>query len=73
MTFPERMNELTAASRKVFLVINFVVFALLYVNKYCFMIVFFFGDILIKYSVAVAKSTDITKIFQQIYLGEISK
>ena len=37
------------------------------------MIVFFFGDILIKYSVAVAKSIDITKIFQQIYLGEISK
>ena len=69
VTFPEKMNELTAASTKVFLVINFVVFALLYVNKYCLLLWRHTN----KNSVTVAKSTHITKIFQQIYLGEISK
>ena len=51
VSFPDRVIELTAASAKVYLVGNFVMFALLQLTKQCLLMVLFFGNILTKSSV----------------------
>lgn len=50
VTFPERKNKLTGTSGKLCLNENFVMFALLWVTKYCLRIVFFLRDVVTKSS-----------------------